>query len=530
MPEFQDTSFIFSKLGFNVKTKSGITWSICLIIVFSIFTMVNYLPVQARIQADELDPIGVDHDDIDSNPYITGSGTANSPYILENLAVNANDIGTCLWISGVNSYLIIRNCTLKNGGDVPSDAAGISLQACKRVTITNCTVKNSNYGIFLRNCDDIFISNNTIQDNRIGIEIDFTTQVNITQNTISSSSKYGIIISDQHCTEISIYENIYEDNSLKNIKDNGVNNQILDSNPSDIFSLENLFLILNVGIIIIFFAILLQYLMKYAYFNSSSIKIESNEGEVMRSNWTQNGKKKITFEIKIIVERIKRNPSEILLLILILFISTFFVITSADLILSSTINNTGNQWETYRIIKIIILPLLFLILILTGLDNCVKRRPNCAISSNKNKTNNFQRLKNYLIKLDRFSIFWISLGILYSILGAMEGTEVLAELYLFSFNRGILIGMLTSPIEYEIMKVLFGIFWCIFALIFIPSFIYVSKLKGKQRVPFFKMLVRIQRGSITEKIKILIMIIGVIFHLFLLYTIILLFYMAIHNI
>ncbi|WP_371806070.1 right-handed parallel beta-helix repeat-containing protein [Candidatus Lokiarchaeum ossiferum] len=530
MPEFQDTSFIFSKLGFNVKTKSGITWSICLIMVFSIFTTVNYLPVQARIQADELDPIGVDHDDIDSNPYITGSGTANSPYILENLTVNANDVGYCLWISGVNSYLIIRNCTFKNGGDVPSDSAAISLQACKRVTITNCTIQNSNYGIFLRNCDDIFISNNIIEDNRIGIEIDFTQQVNITQNTIASNSEYGILISDQFCTGISVYENEYDNNRLKNIKDNGENNLILDSTPSDIFSLETLYLILNVGIIIIFFAILLQYLMKYVYFNSSASDLVGEKGDALRLNWTQNGNEKIKNELKFVIASIKRSKFEKLLMILILVLSTFFILLSADLILSWTINLRGNQWETYKIIKVIILPIFFMIFILMGLDNCIKRRPTEVIPSSEVKTNIFQRVKPFLTKLDGFSIFWIILGVLYSILGALEGTEMLAGFYLFSFNRGILVSTVTPQVEYEIMKVIFGIFWCFFALVVIPSFIYVSQLKGKQRLKFWKMLIQIQKNSIAEKIKIIILLIGTILHIILLRGIIIGFYIMIFNI
>ena len=103
-----------------------------------------------------------------SEPWCTGSGTSGSPYIIENITIDAQGIDNCIEIIGSSLNFIIRNCTFLNsgtrggfGGD-----AGIRLESVNNGKIIDCRITNNgNDGIFMRFCNNIIIKNNTISNN-----------------------------------------------------------------------------------------------------------------------------------------------------------------------------------------------------------------------------------------------------------------------------------------------------------------------------------------------------------------------------
>ena len=223
----------------------------------------------------EIGPIEIDDDDPTKNWLITeatydwcsGSGTINNPYIIENITIDGSYTDSCILIkNSLESYFIIRNCTVFHSGGNEEDAA-IKLQYTKKGTLqeNNCsnnynginiigsdnnTISNNNInmnsyrGLNLDSCENNTISFNNCSDNNYGIKIVFSHNNTISDNiclkndcgfrmdvshnnTISfnncSDNDYGIqirfsdenIISDNNCSNN--YNGIYMDGSIENI-------------------------------------------------------------------------------------------------------------------------------------------------------------------------------------------------------------------------------------------------------------------------------------------------------------------------
>jgi len=46
--------------------------------------------------------------------WCTGSGSLAVPYVIENVTIDAQNSGSCIYIEHTNDYFIIQNCTLLN--------------------------------------------------------------------------------------------------------------------------------------------------------------------------------------------------------------------------------------------------------------------------------------------------------------------------------------------------------------------------------------------------------------------------------
>jgi len=122
--------------------------------------------------AEKVSPIYIDgNTDLDNFLNKTGSGTLNDPYIIKNLEIDAESIGSGIEIKNTDRYLIIINCTIENSGLLSNESnAGIVIDHSININITECFLINNLFGIYLRT------SNNN----------------SITLNTISNSSEDGI--------------------------------------------------------------------------------------------------------------------------------------------------------------------------------------------------------------------------------------------------------------------------------------------------------------------------------------------------
>lgn len=96
-----------------------------------------------------------------NNDWCSGSGTWGDPYIIENVTIDGEMVGSCITIQNSSVYFIIKNCTVTTSGFISFDA-GISLDNVNNSLIINNSFSHNYFaGILLReNC-----VNNTIQDN-----------------------------------------------------------------------------------------------------------------------------------------------------------------------------------------------------------------------------------------------------------------------------------------------------------------------------------------------------------------------------
>nr|MDO8085664.1 right-handed parallel beta-helix repeat-containing protein [Candidatus Sigynarchaeum springense] len=128
-----------------------------------------------------------------SFPGITGSGLAEDPYIIEDTVFDAAGSGTALWILSTTRFVTIRNCTFKNSGT--GSNAGLRIDQCINVTVTNCSIYNNRYGIYLSVSKDIAIIGNNISTNtNIGIFLESSNKSIISGNLIHQNGILGVSV------------------------------------------------------------------------------------------------------------------------------------------------------------------------------------------------------------------------------------------------------------------------------------------------------------------------------------------------
>ena len=123
----------------------------------------------------------------------TGEGIISNPYIIEDLVIDGEGLGSCIWIENSDVFFKIENCTVYNSGSM-GQGAGIKLDNTNNSQLikNNCS---SNYngirlsysynntisgniatssiedGISLYICENNFIKNNSLYWGRYGIDI-----------------------------------------------------------------------------------------------------------------------------------------------------------------------------------------------------------------------------------------------------------------------------------------------------------------------------------------------------------------------
>ncbi len=130
------------------------------------------------------------------NPWCTGSGTWNDPYIIANVTINGQNMSSCIEISNSNVFFKIVNCTLYNSikGEAPSQEAAIKIFKSNNGIIMNNTCFSNPYaGIQLWDSENFTISRNTVFDNLYyGIMLDYHSESNKVINNTAINNLYGI--------------------------------------------------------------------------------------------------------------------------------------------------------------------------------------------------------------------------------------------------------------------------------------------------------------------------------------------------
>ncbi len=171
--------------------------------------------------------------------WITGNGTINNPYLIENQSFDSEGLSFCLRIAYVNDYVVIRNCSFVNSGGESSYSNGaLTLLSSANVliennrfygdglyrgievggtsynnTILNNTITDFVYGIYLRDgASNNDILNNCVLNNVYGIELYRNSNNNIISGNNASYNAIGIYLY-QYCIENQINDNYISKNT-----------------------------------------------------------------------------------------------------------------------------------------------------------------------------------------------------------------------------------------------------------------------------------------------------------------------------
>jgi parallel beta-helix repeat protein len=139
----------------------------------------------------------------ESQDWCSGSGNWADPYVIENITINGQALGSCIDIRNSDAYFIIKNCTVYNSGINAGDA-GITLSHSNngKLIDNNCSDNNMN-GIYLDTSNNCTLSENILEKNYAGIYMFYSSNATLSGNTINNNSEWGIYVDYSNNTIIS---------------------------------------------------------------------------------------------------------------------------------------------------------------------------------------------------------------------------------------------------------------------------------------------------------------------------------------
>lgn len=144
----------------------------------------------------------------DTYDWISGQGTIESPFTIENVSFNANGLQYALLISaGTSYYFEILNCTFFNSHP---NYSGLRLNS-NNGTIENCTFTQNREGLYLDGISNIIIHNSTFTENsNAGCYIEDSSQIYISECNFIKSPFYGL--NSIRNTDLQIIKNNFSEN------------------------------------------------------------------------------------------------------------------------------------------------------------------------------------------------------------------------------------------------------------------------------------------------------------------------------
>jgi parallel beta-helix repeat protein len=183
----------------------------------------------------------------------TGNGLYSDPYVIEDLVIDGEGLGSCIWIEKSEVYFKIENCSLYNSGSglynagiklsyvingqlidnncSNNNGVGIGLYQSQNISIEENTVNNNDeFGIFLEVSHNNIFSKNTLNENSNGIYLGLSNNNFILNNSAYNNNWRGIYLSS------SSNNNTIKNNNVSYNDDNGM----LISDSQDIKIIGNI--------------------------------------------------------------------------------------------------------------------------------------------------------------------------------------------------------------------------------------------------------------------------------------------------
>jgi len=127
--------------------------------------------------------------------WCTGGGTPGNPYIIENVTIDAQGLGSCIYIEDTTEYFIIQNCTLMNSKASP-DATIMLYNADNGKVIDNNCTDNDGTGVYVYSSSNILVEDNNLVNNNVGITLSYCYNSIVSKNYIQDSNWHGIYLWD----------------------------------------------------------------------------------------------------------------------------------------------------------------------------------------------------------------------------------------------------------------------------------------------------------------------------------------------
>lgn len=131
------------------------------------------------------------------NGVKSGSGTADDPYLIESLEIDAGGHEFGIYIESTDAYFIIRDSRIY-GADRGEDwrgGSGIQLRRVRNGRIEGCEISgNKEQGISLYDSSNITITTNVIRGNKKGIYLENSSNNEISNNILRGNARYGIYL------------------------------------------------------------------------------------------------------------------------------------------------------------------------------------------------------------------------------------------------------------------------------------------------------------------------------------------------
>ncbi|MFW9783836.1 MAG: nitrous oxide reductase family maturation protein NosD [Candidatus Heimdallarchaeota archaeon] len=182
--------------------------------------------------------------------YCSGLGTYSDPYVIEDLIIDGEGIGSCIRIENSNVYFRIENCTLYNSGyDFYYSEAAIMLFNVNNSYLTQNQVFDNFVGVYSYGFNNSIIEN-TIVNNQIGALADgecvisnnnisnnlcgifCINYLNISHNYINNNDQFGILINWGGYNLIE-YNSVEDNNGIGIFLDDSHYNIISNNNCSN---------------------------------------------------------------------------------------------------------------------------------------------------------------------------------------------------------------------------------------------------------------------------------------------------------
>ena len=160
-------------------------------------------------------------------PWCSGGGTENNPYIISNIIINGQTQELCcINIASSTVFFQIKDCIFYNSRHV--GYGGIKLTHVLNGEILNNKCFSNTVGIRIEDSDNINITNNNISDNEYGLMMFSTSQVNIISNNASNNYD-GSGISVNSGNSYTISSNIVNNNHY-GVSVSSSNNILMENN------------------------------------------------------------------------------------------------------------------------------------------------------------------------------------------------------------------------------------------------------------------------------------------------------------
>jgi len=153
------------------------------------------------------------------NGVKSGSGTAEDPYLIESLEIDASGHEFGIYIENTDAYFIIRESRIYGAdrGESWQEGSGIQLRGVRNGRIEGCEItRNREQAISLYDSSNITIRANVIQSNKKGIYLENSSDNEISHNALRENTRYGIYLMRSFAN--SVLGNLSEGNGLYGIR------------------------------------------------------------------------------------------------------------------------------------------------------------------------------------------------------------------------------------------------------------------------------------------------------------------------